>query len=172
MAVNKSMQSPGKVTVSHAETSMCDALMALSNEESTSYPLGFRTTHVKGGSRSSHLFFIFKATCGGCAWFDWDTQVCIQAIGTRDVSSKCVGKHAFDLEWSSLIYFYQNRGTTSNMFFPCPWARPLLLDQGCMSQIFILRQFSSENGSLLSLTGNNFLSTNVSNWSYTFSAAV
>ena len=102
MAMNKSMQSPGKVTVSHAETIMCDALMALSNGESTSYLLGSRTTHVKGGSRGSHLFFIFKATCRGCAWFGWETQVCIQAIGTRDVSSKWVSKYAFDLEWSSL----------------------------------------------------------------------
>ena len=102
MALNKTMQSPGNVTVSHAETTMCDALMALSNVESTSYLLGFRTTHVKGGSRSSHLFFIFKTTYRGCAWFGWDTQVCIQAIGTRDVSSKWVSKYAFDIEWSSL----------------------------------------------------------------------
>ena len=102
MAVNKSMQSPGKITVSHAETTMCDALMALSNEESTSYLLGFRTTHVKGGSRSSHLFFVFKATCCGCAWYGWDTHACIQAIGTRDVSSKRINKYAFDLESSYL----------------------------------------------------------------------
>ena len=66
------------------------------------------------------------------------------------------------------IYFYQHRGTTSNMLFPYPWIRQLHSDQGCISQICILRQFSSLNGSLLSSTGNNFLSTNVSNWSYTF----
>ena len=76
--------------------------MALGNEESTSYQLGFWTTHVKGGSRSSLLFFTIKATCRGCAWFGWDTQVCIQAIGTKDVSCKWVSKYAFDLEWSSL----------------------------------------------------------------------
>ena len=102
MDLNRSMQSPGKITVPHSVTIMCDALMALGNEESTSYLLGFQTTHVKGGSRSSHLFFTIKATCPGCAWFDWDTQVCIQAIGTRDVSSKWVNKYAFDSELSPL----------------------------------------------------------------------
>ena len=30
---------------------MCDALMTLGNEESTSYVLGIRTAHAKGGSR-------------------------------------------------------------------------------------------------------------------------
>ena len=57
------------------------------------------------------------------------------------------------------IYFYQNRGTISNMLFPWPWVKQLHLDQGCMSQISILRQFSSENGPLFALTGNNLLST-------------
>ena len=61
------------------------------------------------------------------------------------------------------IYLYQSRGTMSYMLFPCPWVGQLHVDQGCISQ------FSSENGPLLSLTGNNFLSTNVS---YTFSSAV
>ena len=35
------------------------------------------------------------------------------------------------------IYFYQCRGTASNVFFPYLWLRQLHLDQGCMSQIFI-----------------------------------
>ena len=69
------------------------------------------------------------------------------------------------------IYFYQNRGTTSKVFFPYPRVGEPHLDQGCISQMFILRLFSSENGSLVSLTGNNFLSTNISNWTYTFCSA-
>ena len=77
---------------------MCDALMALCNEESTSYMLGFRIAHVKGGSRSSHLFFIIKDTRNSCTCFGWDTQACIQATGTRDVSITGVSKYAFDLE--------------------------------------------------------------------------
>ena len=120
IASDKSMQSPGKVTVSHAEIIMCDALMALGNEESTSYLLDFRTTHVKGGSRSSHLFFTIKATCHGCAWFGKDTQVCMQAISARDVSCK----------WAAnMPSICQNRGPKSNMFLPvlesdsCIWIR-------------------------------------------------
>ena len=172
MALDRSMQPQGKVSVSHAETTMGDAQTALGNEESASYLLGFQTTHVKGVSRSSHLFFIIKATCRGCAWLGWDTQVCIRAIGTRDNSSKSVNKYAFDQEWSSLSTFTKTFTTTSNMFFPCPWVRQLQLDQGCMSKMFIFRQFSSENGSFLSLTGNNSLSTYISHWSYNVSSTV
>ena len=52
--LNRGMQSPGKWhtgKVSHAETTMCDALVALGNEESTSYLLGVWITLVKGRSR-------------------------------------------------------------------------------------------------------------------------
>ena len=52
--LNRRIQSPGKCharKVSHAETTMCDALMALGSEESTSYLLGVRTAHVKGRNR-------------------------------------------------------------------------------------------------------------------------
>ena len=42
------------------------------------------------------------------------------------------------------------------MFFPYPSVWQLHLDQGCISQMFILRQYSSGNGSLVSLTSNNF----------------
>ena len=54
------------------------------------------------GSRSSHLFFIIKATCNSWACFGWDSQACFQAIGTRGVSCKRVSKYASDLELSSL----------------------------------------------------------------------
>ena len=137
---------------------MCDAPMALGNEEPTSYRLGIRTSHVKDGSTSSHLFLIIKATHNSCACFGWDTQACIHATGKKDVSSKWVSKYASDLERSYL----------SNSTKTDPQVRQLHLDQGCMSQILTLRQFSSENGSPLSSTGNKFLSTNVSNWSYIF----
>ena len=80
---------------------MYDSLVALGNEESTSYLLGIRTADVKDGTRSSHLFFIIKDTCNSCACFGWDTQA-IQAIGTRDVSNIGVSKYASDLGWSSL----------------------------------------------------------------------
>ena len=62
---------------------MCDAPMALGNEEPTSYLLGI---------------FIIKATLNSCACFCWDTQTCIQATGKRDVSSKWFGKYASELE--------------------------------------------------------------------------
>ena len=124
MALNRSMQSPGKVTQCH----MYDSLVALGNEESTSYLLGFRTANVKDGSRSSHLFFIIKATCNSFACFGWDTQVCILAIGTRDVSNKWVSKYASDLERISLSTFTKTGGTTSNSSFPYPWVRQLHLD--------------------------------------------
>ena len=121
------MQSPGKWhigKVSHTETTTCDALMTLGNEKSTSYLLGVRTAHVKGGSRRFrysggqlrqmsdenywcmhvwlHFLFLIKATCDSCARFGWDTQACIQAIGTRDVSSEWISKYAFDLKRSSI----------------------------------------------------------------------
>ena len=92
MALKRSMQSPGKVTMCH----IYGSLVALGNEESTSYLLGFRTANVQGGCRSSHLFFIINATCNNCACFVWDNQACILAIGTR------VSKYASDLERSSL----------------------------------------------------------------------
>ena len=100
IVLNRSRQSPGNVIVSHADSNVwC--------------PDGFRQWRISfvsawlpdypcQGCRSSHLFFIIKTTCRGCAWFGWDTQVFIQAIGTRDVRSKWVSKYAFDLEWSSL----------------------------------------------------------------------
>ena len=50
----------------------------------------------------SDLFFIIKATCNSCACFGWDTLACIEAIGTRDVSSEWMSKYAFDLERSSI----------------------------------------------------------------------
>ena len=86
--------------MSHTETTLCDTLIK-GMKKSTSYLLGFWTTHVKGGSRSSHFFYIIKVTCNSCV-FDWGTQACIQAIGTRDVTSKWVSKYTIDLEWSSL----------------------------------------------------------------------
>ena len=98
-----------------------------------------------------------------------------QSASRHLVQGMSVVNDSANIPWSRLklsVYFYQNRSTTSNMLFLCPWVRQLHLDQGCMSQIFILRQFSSENGSLLSLTGYNFLSTNVSSWPSTFSSAV
>ena len=107
--------------------------MALGNEEWTSYLLGFRTTHVKDGSRSSHLFFTIEATCRGCAWFGWDTQVCIQAIVTRDVSSKWVSKYAFDLEWSSRSTSAKTGAQQVTCSFPllesdsCIWIRDALV---------------------------------------------
>ena len=117
---------------------MCDAPMALDNEEATSYLLGIRTAHVKDGSNS-------------CACFGWDTQACIHATGKRDVTSKWVRKYTSDLERSSLFNSTKNRGTASNESFSNPWVRQLQLDQGCISQIFTLKQFSSENGSPLCL---------------------
>ena len=86
--------------MTHAGTTMNDTLMVICNEEST-YLLDFRTAHVKGGSESSNLFII-KATFISCAYFGWGIQVCITAIGTRDVSSIKVIKYAFDLERSSV----------------------------------------------------------------------
>ena len=105
------------------------------------------------GSGSSHLFFIIQATCNSWACFGWDSQASIEAIVTWDISCKWVSKYASDLEFS--IYFYQNRGTTSNLFFPYPWIGQLHLDQGCISQISILRQSRSLNSSRLSSTDNN-----------------
>ena len=52
--LNRRMQSPGTWhtgKVSHAETTMFDALMALGKEESTSYLFGVWTAHVKGRIR-------------------------------------------------------------------------------------------------------------------------
>ena len=59
-------------------------------------------------------------------------------------------------------------GASMYYWTSCTWIRQLLLGQGCISQIFILRQFRSLNFFFLSSTGNNFLSTHVCNWSYTF----
>ena len=73
------------------------------------------------------------------------------------------------LIYNEVLYLLlPKQGTKSKVFFPNPWIGEQQLDQGCISQMFILRLFSSENGSLVSLTGNNFLSTILSNWSYTF----
>ena len=115
------------------------------------------------------LFFIIKATCNSCACFVWDTQACIQAIGTRDVSSEWISKYALDLERSSIST--STKTGIQKVLFPYPWVGEPHLDQGFISQMFIWRQFNSENGSLVSLTGNNFLSTNLFNWSYTFRSA-
>ena len=90
------------------------------------------------------LFFIIKATCNSCACFGWDTQACIQAIVTRGVSSEWISKSR-----TKYNYLYQNRGTKSKMFFPYPWVGEPHLDHGFISQMFILKQFSSENDSCL-----------------------
>ena len=79
--LNRRMQSPGRWhtgKVSHAEATMCDALMALGNEESTSYLLGVRTAHVRGGSRHFRWidtivdnFARCKTKISGACMYDW-----------------------------------------------------------------------------------------------------
>ena len=76
------------------------------------------------------LFFIIKATCNSCACFGWDTQACIQAIGTRDVSSEWISKYVFDLEQNSISTSTKTRGLKSKVFFPSPWVGEPHLDQG------------------------------------------
>ena len=81
------------------------------------------------GSRSSHLFFIIKATCNSLACFGWDSQACIQAIGTRDVCCKRVSKYASDQERSSLSASTKTRAQQVTCSFhilvsgSCTWIR-------------------------------------------------
>ena len=110
MALNRSMQSSGKQEI---VTCRDNDVCCLDGD----------------GSKNSHLFVITKATCNSCACFGWDTQACIQAIGTRGVSSKWVSRYASDLEGSSLSTFTKTGAQQVTWSFhilgsgSCTWIR-------------------------------------------------
>ena len=55
------------------------------------------------GSRTSHLFFIIKATCNSWARFGWDSQACIKAIGTLLFKSNGI----FFLRWQNMVFIFK-----------------------------------------------------------------